>query len=181
MQCIERKQDLTDLAPKDCFISAKTIERVDGQIGQAQKATCKVSRRLDSIRSRTGLVSQSIRATMWRLIDAIEGIGLSVSRRDNVMRLGSSFAALPGFTQMLGLDFEEAGFHGHPALLLKYRNRLATNRLTHPLFDTDRFRRHIEAAYLQMWEIWQRGERPRNFAVEIERFPSSSRKPHSIE
>ena len=50
-----------------------------------------------------------------------------------------------------------------------YRNRLAKNRLTHPLFDTDRFRRHIEAAYLQMWEIWQRGEQPRSFAVEAER------------
>jgi hypothetical protein len=28
------------------------------------------------------------------------------------------------------------------------------------LFDTERFRRHIEAAYLEMWEIWQRGEQP---------------------
>jgi hypothetical protein len=37
------------------------------------------------------------------------------------------------------------------------------------LFDTDRFRRHIEASYLQMWEIWQRGEQPRSFAVEAER------------
>ena len=55
-----------------------------------------------------------------------------------------------------------------PSLLQGYRNRLATNRLTHPLFDTERFRRHIEAAYLQMWEIWQRGEQPRSFAVEAE-------------
>ena len=47
--------------------------------------------------------------------------------------------------------------------------RLAENRLTHPLFDTERFRRHIEAAYLQMWEIWQRGEQPRSFAVEAEK------------
>src|SRR5215831_5303855 len=53
-----------------------------------------------------------------------------------------------------------------PSLLEGYRNRLAANRLTHPLFDIDRFRRHIEAAYLQMWEIWQRGEQPRSFAVE---------------
>src|SRR6516164_8999082 len=53
-----------------------------------------------------------------------------------------------------------------PSLLEGYRNRLATNRLTHPLFDTDRFRHHIEVAYLQMWGIWQRGEQPRSFAVE---------------
>ena len=55
-----------------------------------------------------------------------------------------------------------------PSLLQGYRDRLATNRLTHPLFDTDRFRRHIEAAYRQMWEIWQHGEQPRSFAVEMQ-------------
>ena len=55
------------------------------------------------------------------------------------------------------------------SLLEEYRNRLATNRLTHPLFDTERFRRYIEAAYLQMWEIWQRGEQPRSLSVKAER------------
>jgi len=55
-----------------------------------------------------------------------------------------------------------------PVLLEGYRNRLSTNRLTHPLFDTGRFRCHLEAAYLQMWEIWQRGEQPRSFKVEAE-------------
>ena len=34
------------------------------------------------------------------------------------------------------------------------------------LFDTSRFRRHIEAAYLRMSESWRRGERPRGFVVE---------------
>jgi hypothetical protein len=37
---------------------------------------------------------------------------------------------------------------------------------TCPLFDTDKFRRHLETAYATMWEIWQRGEAPRAFAVE---------------
>jgi predicted O-linked N-acetylglucosamine transferase (SPINDLY family) len=45
------------------------------------------------------------------------------------------------------------------------RDRLERNRLSAPLFDADRFRRHIESAYTTMWEIWQRGERPRTFAV----------------
>ena len=53
-----------------------------------------------------------------------------------------------------------------PSHLGGYRNRLATNRLTHPLFDTDRFRRHIEAAYTTMWETWQRGEAPKSFSVD---------------
>lgn len=53
-----------------------------------------------------------------------------------------------------------------PSMLRGVRERLQQNRLTYPLFDTDRFRRHVEAAYTKMWELWQRGEGPRSFAVE---------------
>ena len=52
-----------------------------------------------------------------------------------------------------------------PAMLTDIRSRLAQNRTTHPLFDTDRFRRHIESAYITMWERVQRGEPPASFAV----------------
>ena len=34
-----------------------------------------------------------------------------------------------------------------------------------PLFDTARFVRHLEQAYLQMWERQQRGLPPQAFAV----------------
>ena len=44
--------------------------------------------------------------------------------------------------------------------------KLARQRGTHPLFDTDRFRRHLEAAYLTMWQRHRRGEPPADFAVE---------------
>jgi predicted O-linked N-acetylglucosamine transferase (SPINDLY family) len=30
--------------------------------------------------------------------------------------------------------------------------RLRAHRATAPIFDTDRFRRHLEAAFVQMWE-----------------------------
>ena len=43
--------------------------------------------------------------------------------------------------------------------------RLARNRATCPLFDTDRIRRHIEAAYVTMWERHQQGEPPASFSV----------------
>jgi hypothetical protein len=33
------------------------------------------------------------------------------------------------------------------------------------LFDIDRFRRHIENAYIEMWKIWRSGEAPRSFDV----------------
>jgi predicted O-linked N-acetylglucosamine transferase (SPINDLY family) len=49
--------------------------------------------------------------------------------------------------------------------LAEIKSKLAQNRGTYPLFDTDRFRRHIEAAYTTMWERYQRGEPPQSFAV----------------
>lgn len=51
-------------------------------------------------------------------------------------------------------------------LLAAYRARLAGNRHTHPLFDTDRFRRRLESAYLRMWQTHLRGEPPRSFTVD---------------
>jgi predicted O-linked N-acetylglucosamine transferase (SPINDLY family) len=53
----------------------------------------------------------------------------------------------------------------NPKRLAEIRSKLAQNRGTYPLFDTDRFRRHIEAAYTTMWERYQRGDEPRSFAV----------------
>ena len=49
--------------------------------------------------------------------------------------------------------------------LAAIRARLERNRSTCPLFDTERFRRHIESAYSTMWERWQRGMPPASFAV----------------
>jgi len=53
-----------------------------------------------------------------------------------------------------------------PAMLAEVKARLARNRTACPLFDTDRFRRHIECAYVTMWERHQRGEPPESFAIE---------------
>ncbi|HWP25557.1 MAG TPA: tetratricopeptide repeat protein [Xanthobacteraceae bacterium] len=53
-----------------------------------------------------------------------------------------------------------------PQRLAAIKAKLAQNRETCALFDTPRFVRHIEAAYLRMWEIFQRGEPPCSFAVE---------------
>jgi predicted O-linked N-acetylglucosamine transferase (SPINDLY family) len=52
-----------------------------------------------------------------------------------------------------------------PGLLDAIRQRLARNRLTTPLFNSDRFRRNLECAYQEMWARSQRGEPPRSFAV----------------
>lgn len=41
------------------------------------------------------------------------------------------------------------------------RKRLQSNRLTEPLFDTERYARHMEDAFAAMWAAHERGERPR--------------------
>jgi protein O-GlcNAc transferase len=51
------------------------------------------------------------------------------------------------------------------ALLAEIREKLERNRLAAPLFDTARFRHHIETAYVAMYECYQRGEAPAGFDV----------------
>jgi len=48
----------------------------------------------------------------------------------------------------------------------RLRRWLADNRSTCPLFDTDRFRCHLETAYATMLDLHRRGEKPRPFAVD---------------
>jgi predicted O-linked N-acetylglucosamine transferase (SPINDLY family) len=47
------------------------------------------------------------------------------------------------------------------------RARLVSGRDRLPLFDTDRFRRHLEAAYEQMWQRYQRHESPQQIKVRM--------------
>jgi protein O-GlcNAc transferase len=52
-----------------------------------------------------------------------------------------------------------------PSALGAIKARLAQHRATHPLFDTDRFRRHLEAAYVAIWQRYRRRQVPESFAV----------------
>ncbi len=52
-----------------------------------------------------------------------------------------------------------------PARLAALRARLAANRRTYPLFDTDRFREHLEAAYERMCKRVRAGLPPEAFTV----------------
>ena len=87
-------------------------------------------------------------------------------------RVGASLLRAIGLPELVTqnlADYEALALQlaTDPALLGALRRRLAQSRLTCPLFDTDRFRRHVEAAYTTMWDIWRRGEPPRSFAVDV--------------
>lgn len=53
-----------------------------------------------------------------------------------------------------------------PPLLSELRSRLAQHRMTTPLFDSERFCRHLESAYVSMWERAERGMPPDSFVVQ---------------
>jgi hypothetical protein len=69
----------------------------------------------------------------------------------------SSIAEYAALAQWLAED---------PDILGEIRKRLAENRSTRPLFDTDLTRRHIEEAYTVMWARHRAGEAPASFDVE---------------
>ena len=51
--------------------------------------------------------------------------------------------------------------------LAAIKAKLARNRDTHALFDTRRFTRNLETAYIEMWSRHRRGDLPSGFAVEL--------------
>ena len=92
--------------------------------------------------------------------------------------MGSAFAGrvagslleavgLPGLITHSLEDYERKALElaGNPEQLRGLRATLMRNRATHALFDTDRFRRHIESAYATMWERHRQGLAPLSFAV----------------
>ena len=52
-----------------------------------------------------------------------------------------------------------------PGALAALKTKLASKRNTAPLFDTERFTRHLESAYATMWERSQRGMTAESFSV----------------
>jgi protein O-GlcNAc transferase len=85
-------------------------------------------------------------------------------------RVGASLLNAVGLPELVASSLDEyealiLKLATDPSFLQSIRRKLEQNRFSYPLFDTDRFRRHIEAAYLTAWDIWQRGESPRSFRV----------------
>ena len=95
-----------------------------------------------------------------------------------VSLMGSSFAGRVGASLLSAIGLPELVAHSpdeYEALALKLardpgalavvKAKLADNRVGAPLFDTARFTRNLETAYLTMWERHRSGEPPASFAV----------------
>lgn len=88
-------------------------------------------------------------------------------------RVAASLLESVGLSELVmdtAQDFEALAVElaTNPEALKKIRARLEKNRDTSVLFDTDRSRKNIEAAYIQMWQRWLGGEAPRGFSVKAE-------------
>jgi predicted O-linked N-acetylglucosamine transferase (SPINDLY family) len=95
-----------------------------------------------------------------------------------VTRLGESFAArvagsllhaagLPELATGSAADYERTALDLalDPAKLAAVKAKLATNRSTAPLFDTERYARHIEAAYQMAYDRYHGGLQPDHIVV----------------
>ncbi|WP_017327796.1 FkbM family methyltransferase [Synechococcus sp. PCC 7336] len=95
---------------------------------------------------------------------------LTCAGRSFASRVAGSLLQTIGLSELVTYTLEDyealaLKLATQPDVLWEIKRKLAQNRLSEPLFDRDRIRRNIEAAYTQMRSIWQRGEQPRAFAV----------------
>ena len=85
-------------------------------------------------------------------------------------RVAASLVSAVGLTELIVdslVDYKEFALRlaRDPQLLASLKAKLAIHRKTCPLFDTERFTRHIEAGFTTIWERHQRGEPPAGVTV----------------
>jgi protein O-GlcNAc transferase len=88
-----------------------------------------------------------------------------------VSRLGASLLHGIGLDELAVRNVEEyealaTELVTSPERLRALKTKLAQNRETYPLFDTERLVRNLERAYLEMWRIHESGGPPQSFSVE---------------
>ncbi len=112
--------------------------------------------------------------SLWAGVPVLTCPGPTFARR-----VAASLLTAVGLSELIAPDLSAyerraVALTRDPAALTALRQRLAVARDTGPLFDTTRFARHLERAYRVMWEIYERGETPRGFAVPA--LPASPRR-----
>jgi protein O-GlcNAc transferase len=103
---------------------------------------------------------------LWAGVPVVTCAGRSfVSRMAGSLLTG---VGLPELITTTWRDYEELALAlaSEPERLARLRAKLHDLKSRSALFDTDRARKHLESAYLTMWERQRRGEPPASFAVE---------------
>jgi protein O-GlcNAc transferase len=85
-------------------------------------------------------------------------------------RVAASILAAAGLPELIAPDLREyesraLHFAKVPESLAALREKISLARRRAKVFDTERFARNLESAYLMMWERFERGEPPQGFAV----------------
>jgi predicted O-linked N-acetylglucosamine transferase (SPINDLY family) len=103
---------------------------------------------------------------LWVGVPMVTLIGQSFAGR-----VGASVLKAVGLPELITdntADYEALALKlaRDPAAHTAIKAKLARQRDASALFDTARFTRHLEAAFLTMWERQRRGEAPASFAVD---------------
>jgi protein O-GlcNAc transferase len=102
---------------------------------------------------------------LWAGVPMVTCLGSSFAGRVGASVLNA--AGLPELISRSLEDYEQLALRlaTDEKALAVIKEGLRINRSACPLFDTDRFRRHIEAAYTTMWERYQAGKVPESFTI----------------
>lgn len=102
---------------------------------------------------------------LWAGLPVVTCCGQSFAARVATSLLDA--VGLPELITVNLVDYEQLALRlaRDPQMLSGVKCKLTKNRDTHPLFDSARFTRDIEAAYKTMWGAARRGEAPRAFCV----------------
>jgi predicted O-linked N-acetylglucosamine transferase (SPINDLY family) len=103
---------------------------------------------------------------LWAGLPLLTCIGETFSGR-----VAASLLKAVGLPEMIATtlaDYEATAIRlaTDPATLAQLKTKLANNRLTTPLFDTPRYTRHLEAAYVAMHERYRAGQCPVPLAID---------------
>jgi protein O-GlcNAc transferase len=105
---------------------------------------------------------------LWAGLPLISIAGQSFASRASVSLLASAGLADLGIDSVQAYEALALDLAHNPERLTSVRARLQMARATAPLFDSERYRRHLEAAYGEMYEGWLAGKSPAAFDVPAE-------------
>jgi predicted O-linked N-acetylglucosamine transferase (SPINDLY family) len=104
---------------------------------------------------------------LWTGLPVLTCIGNTFSGRVAASLLHA--VGMPELVVSSLADYEELAIAlaRDPDRLSAIKTTLTRNRATFPLFDTVRYTRNLEAAFIEMWQRFQNNEKPESFSVRV--------------